>query len=168
MKLLSCLTGLIAFLVALSSVAAPTECLVLFEGKENAKHSIDLPFNLGKLLPHKVNNSQVGDKWLWLVVLAGDDCTKATKTTGYIGKSMEEFLKLPDAQKARFLKVRGQCKMGTEMIPCEAPWGDKKVNPYGIVYFPVNFINPPALRYPAMKDGKVAKIENERPVFPGF
>lgn len=86
--------------------------------------------------PVMIPDSQASGKWLWNVLLRGDDCTKAADDPNFVGSTMREFLTLPDSYKRRLVRTRGTCDVDGKQVECTVPWGDSRAVPGSRMFVP--------------------------------
>ena len=122
--------------------------------------------HMGKAsLPVMINcpkNNQKKCLWTWLAT--GDGCIAALDSKGYIGSSIEEFIKLPEDVKQLLLEVAGTCKdPQDDDYPCHVPYGDPRANIDGVITFPHSWGSGGGpLNFAKAKNGKSVRRYKEK------
>ena len=148
--------------VTVDAIKENTECSVVFEAKEvtvtlpslHGEKSITVKrvdLDLAKY-PRaalvKMSGTEKDGSFIWNGLLTGQGCKTIALEPGYLGSSMQEFQKLPDATKARFLRTYGQCiDLDRDGKPskdgkthrCDVAYGDIRATIGEEIFFPHSF-----------------------------
>lgn len=121
--------------------AAETSMGTLYLGERGSRKIPNLPKMsafFGKASwPVKIDNSLDKGKWLWTVLMKGEDClTAADMDIDYIGSSMGEFRNMTLVIKRRMLRTEGVCDFGDGKVKCSVPFGDPRAVAGKRVYVP--------------------------------